>query len=405
MKILQTEVERIRRKWELVSIQLDERSRRIWAGVEALSYGYGGIKLVHLATGMSEHTIRRGKAESQNPKPEVTLDRVRAEGGGRKSKVDENPALLEQIEDLIQPHTKGDPMSPLRWTSKSTYRIAAELEQKGCPIHPDTVGNILKAQDYSLQLNRKEKESKQHEDRDAQFHHINERVKSQIESGRAAISVDTKKKELVGAFKNGGREYHPKGEAPRVNVHDFPDKKLGKVAPYGVYDIDVNEGWVSVGVSHDTAAFAVNTIREWWYNMGCERYQNTDRLLITADSGGSNSSRSRLWKVELQKLANELNMIIEVSHLPPGTSKWNKIEHKMFCFISKNWRGTPLITKQAVVQLIANTTTKSGLKIMSALDEREYQKGIKISDKEVESVNIKPNDFHGEWNYSIFPDD
>ncbi len=405
MIIPQVDIERIRRKWELVSIQLDERSRRIWAGVEALSYGYGGIRLVHLATGMSENTVRRGKEESQKLNSEVALDRVRAKGGGRKRKLEASPGLLEQIERLIQPHTKGGPMNPLRWTSKSTYCIAAELEQNGYKIHPDTVGSILKEQNYSLQLNRKEKESKQHEDRDAQFRHINERAKDQIESGRAAISVDTKKKELIGDFKNGGREYHPKGQAPKVRVHDFVDKELGKVAPYGVYDIDVNEGWVSVGVSHDTAAFAVNSIREWWYNMGHERYQKTDRLFITADSGGSNSSRSRLWKVELQKLANELKMIIEVSHLPPGTSKWNKIEHKMFCFISQNWRGKPLITKQAIVQLIANTTTQSGLIIKSALDEREYQKGIKVSDEEMEKINIKPNDFHGEWNYSIFPDE
>ena len=406
MAITQTEIDKLRRKWELVSPQLDERSRRIWAGVEALSYGYGGVQLLHLATGMSCTTIRKGRQESQRSTPAVALQRVRARGGGRRRKVDESPGLVEQIERLVQPHTKGDPMNPLRWTSKSTHRIARELaEQEGVQIHPGTVGSILKSQGYSLQLNRKEKEGGQHQDRDAQFRHINARVHAQIESGGAAISVDTKKKELVGAFKNGGREYHPKGEAPVVNVHDFVDKQRGKVAPYGVYDMEVNEGWVSVGVSSDTAAFAVNTIREWWYKMGRKRYGKTKRLLITADGGGSNSSRSRLWKIELQKLANELAMTIDVSHLPPGTSKWNRIEHKMFCFISQNWRGKPLITQQAIVQLIANTTTQSGLKIMSALDERAYQTGIKVSDAELATVNIVRDTFHGEWNYSISPNE
>ena len=360
--------------------------------------------LVHRATGLSRSTVKRGQLENQATTPVVGLERMRAVGGGRKRKDEESPELLEQIESLIQPFIKGDPMNPLRWTSKSTYRIAEELKAKGYKIVPNTVGRILKENGYSLQLNRKEKEaSGQHEDRDAQFQFINDRVVSQIESGGAAISVDTKKKELVGEFKNGGREYHLKGEAPRVNAHDFADKKLGKVAPYGVYDINVNQGWVSVGISHDTASFAVNTIREWWKEIGAKFYQGTKRLLITADGGGSNSSRSRLWKVQLQVLADELDMTIEVCHLPPGTSKWNKIEHKMFCFISQNWRGKPLITQQAIVQLIANTTTRSGLKIKSALDERIYGKGIKITDTQLEAVNLIRNDFHGEWNYIIMP--
>ena len=332
MAITQREIDKLRRKRKLVSPQLDERSR----------------------------------------------------------KVDESPGLVEQIERLVQPHTKDDPMNPLRWTSNSTHRIARELaEQEGVQIDPGTVvGIILKSQGDSLHLNRKEKEGGQHQDCDAQFGHLNTRMHAQIESGGAAISVATKKKELVGAFMNGGREYHRKGEAPAVNVHDFVDKQRGKVAPYGVYDVEVNEGWVSVGVSSDTAVFAVNTIREWWYKMGRKRYGKTDHLLITADGGGSNSSWNRLWKMELQKLANELAMTIEVSHLPPGTSKWNKIEHKMFCFISQNWRSKPLITQKAIVQLIADTTTQSGLKIMSALDEREYQTGIKVSDAELAAVNI-----------------
>lgn len=404
MKIPETDINALRRKWILLSPQLDERSKRIWAGVEATAYGYGGVMLVHRATGLSRSTVKRGQLENQATTPVVGLERMRAVGGGRKRKDEESPELLEQIESLIQPFIKGDPMNPLRWTSKSTYRIAEELKAKGYKIVPNTVGRILKENGYSLQLNRKEKEaSGQHEDRDAQFQFINDRVVSQIESGGAAISVDTKKKELVGEFKNGGREYHLKGEAPRVNAHDFADKKLGKVAPYGVYDINVNQGWVSVGISHDTASFAVNTIREWWKEMGAKLYQGTKRLLITADGGGSNSSRSRLWKVQLQVLADELDMTIEVCHLPPGTSKWNKIEHKMFCFISQNWRGKPLITQQAIVQLIANTTTRSGLKIKSALDERIYEKGIKITDTQLEAVNLIRNDFHGEWNYIIMP--
>lgn len=403
MKITESDIVRLRNKWLLISPQLDERSRRVWCGVEALSYGYGGVMLVHLATGMSRKTIRKGKLESQADEPSVSLDRIRAKGGGRKLKTHDHPDLVEQIERLIQPHTKGDPMNPLRWTSKSTYRIATELNKLGFEIHPGTVGSILREQGYSLQLNKKEKEGEQHIDRDAQFEFINNRVTSQIASGWAAISVDTKKKELVGNYRNGGREYHIKGNAPKVKVHDFADKELGKVAPYGVYDINVNEGWVSVGTSSDTAAFAVNTIREWWYKMGEKLYRDTPRLLITADGGGSNSSRSRLWKVELQKLAEELGMIIDVSHLPPGTSKWNKIEHKMFCFITQNWRGKPLITRQAIVQLIGNTTTKSGLKIMSALDERKYEKGIKVTDDQMEQINLVRNEFHGEWNYSIYP--
>ena len=404
MSISRIAVEQLRKKWILISPQLDERSRRVWAGIEASAYGHGGITLVHRATGLSRLTIKKGQTESLQKVPVVTLERVRAKGGGRKRKTEVWPELVEQIEEIVTPFTKGDPMSPLKWTSKSTYRIAEELAARGHKIDPGTVGTILKQQGYSLQLNRKEKQGgDQHEDRDAQFQHINSRVVDQIAEGGPAISVDTKKKELVGNYRNGGREYHPKGEAPEVNAHDFPDKELGKVAPYGVYDISVNEGWVSVGVSSDTAKFAVNTIREWWYKMGQALYQGSKRLLITADGGGSNSSRSRLWKIALQELADELQMTIEVGHLPPGTSKWNKIEHKMFCFISQTWRGKPLVTKQAIVQLIAHTTTRSGLKIMSALDERTYEKGIKVSDAEIAEVNLVKNEFQGKWNYSIKP--
>jgi len=397
------DIAKIQKKWNLISPQLDERSRRIWCGIEADAYGYGGVMLLHLATGMSRVTIAKGSREAKEPEGQIELHRIRAKGGGRKLKTEELPGLLEQIDKLIQPFTKGDPMSPLRWTSKSTYHISEELSRQNYQVSPRTVGSILKKQGYSLQLNRKEKEGGQHEDRDAQFRFIHDRVQAQIASGQAAISVDTKKKELVGAYKNAGREYHPKGAAPQVNVHDFADKTLGKVAPYGVYDVEFNEGWVSVGVSADTASFAVNTIREWWDKMGKERYAGSERLLITADGGGSNSSRSRLFKVELQQLANELNMIIDVSHFPPGTSKWNKIEHRMFCFISKNWRGTPLLSQQAIVELIGNTTTKTGLKIQAALDERIYEKGIKITNEEFSRLNMTQNEFHGEWNYTIAP--
>ncbi|WP_420458006.1 ISAzo13 family transposase [Neolewinella sp.] len=403
MKITPAAIEGMREKWRLIAPQLDERSRRVWAGVEALAYGHGGVTLLHLATGMSRLTISKGKVESQQLAPTLGLHRMRAKGGGRKLKTEQYPDLAAQLEGLIQPHTKGDPMGPLRWTSKSTYRIATQLGELGYSIHPGTVGSMLRKQGYSLQLNVKEKEGKEHGDRDAQFRFINERVSAQLASGGATISVDTKKKELVGNYKNGGREYHAQGEAPRVNVHDFADQELGKAAPYGVYDVRVNQGWVSVGVSSDTATFAVNSIREWWYKMGRQLYQGMPHLLITADGGGSNSSRSRLWKVELQGLANELGMSIGVSHLPPGTSKWNKIEHKMFCFISQNWRGKPLITLQTIVQLIAHTTTRQGLKIMSALDEREYAKGVKVSDAEMAALNLTRDDFHGEWNYTISP--
>lgn len=403
MKIPPTQIESLRAKWKLICPQLDERSKRIWAGIEATAFGYGGVTLVHRATGLSRKTISQGQVESQLATPAVSLNRVRAAGGGRKQKRKEWPELMEQIEQLVAPFTKGDPMSPLKWTSKSTYRIAEELARQGYVLTANPVGRLLKQEGYSLQLNRKEKESGQHEDRDAQFRFINARVMDQIGANQAAISVDTKKKELVGDFKNGGREYHPKGAAPAVNVHDFEDKELGKVAPYGVYDINVNEGWVSVGISSDTATFAVNAIREWWYKMGKKIYAGTQQLLITADGGGSNSSRSRLWKIELQGLANELGMTIEVCHLPPGTSKWNKIEHKMFCFISQNWRGKPLITQQAIVQLIAHTTTRSGLKIQSALDERTYATGIKITEAQMKEINLIKNEFHGEWNYTISP--
>ncbi len=401
MKISSKVQKELEQKWAIISPFLDERSKRLWVGMEAQRIGWGGLTVLEKATGMTRKTISKGIKEIEAGVSKQ--ERLRQAGGGRKSKKVEYPDLVEQLEILIAPHTKGDPMHPLRWSSKSTYKLAGELQSSGYDVTSKTVGRLLKEQDYSLQLNRKEKEGSNHEDRDAQFNFINDKVSRFIIAGKAAVSIDTKKKENIGNYKNGGQEYHKKGAAPEVKVHDFKDKELGKVAPYGIYDIAINKGWVSVGISSDTAEFAVNSIRSWWYKMGQPLYGHTAEILITADGGGSNSSRSRLWKVELQRLANEINKIIHVSHFPPGTSKWNKIEHKMFCFITKNWRGKPLISRQTVVQLIANTTTKTGLTIEAVLDQSEYKTGIKVSDDLLAKVNLTKENFHGEWNYSIAP--
>jgi Rhodopirellula transposase DDE domain len=401
MKDWLTTRDNLKSKWGQIYPYLDERSRRIWAGVEAQQIGRGGKALVQEATGLDWKTIAKGIEEATAKTP--VEPRLRSAGGGRKSARENQPGLEQRLEELIEPHTKGDPMRPLRWTSKSTYKLSEQLKAEGFPISPSTVGSILKGMEYSLQLNRKEKEGGEHEDRDAQFEHINKEVARFHSQGKAVISVDTKKKENIGNYKNGGREYHRKGQAPEVKVHDFKDKELGKVAPYGVYDIGMNQGMVNMGISNDTAAFAVNSIRTWYHEMGQPTYEKTDAILITADCGGSNSNRCRLWKVELQKLANELRKTIHVCHLPPGTSKWNKIEHKMFCFITMNWRGKPLITHQAVIQLIGSTTTKSGLTIKAVLDENTYEKGIKINDEELQKVNFTADEFHGEWNYRIEP--
>jgi transposase len=391
----------LRKKWEQMSPFLDERSRRIWTGVESRQIGLGGKTILHEATGMSRRAIAKGEQEMAS---RATVDkRIRRAGGGRKRKTEKIPNLVERLEDLVEPYTKGDPVRPLRWTSKSTHKLSAELKSEGISVSHKTVGRILENLNYSLQLNRKEKEGGEHTDRDAQFEFINNKVEQFISGGKAAVSVDTKKKENIGNYKNGGREYHKSGEAPKVKVYDFIDKELGKVAPYGVYDMGLNKGWVNVGISSDTAAFAVNSIRSWYCQMGQAQYAKTDSLLITADCGGSNSHRGRLWKVELQKLADEIHKTIHVCHFPPGTSKWNKIEHKMFCFITMNWRGKPLISQQTVVQLISNTTTKSGLTIKAALDENTYQKGVTVSDGELAKVNLVGEKFHGEWNYRIEP--
>lgn len=391
----------LRQKWEQISPFLDERSRRIWTGVESMQIGIGGKTLLHEATGMSRRSIANGEQEIAS---RAEFDKgIRRAGGGRKRKAEKIPNLVERVEALVEPYTKGDPMRPLRWTSKSTHKLSAELKSEGISVSHNTVGSILQSLDYSLQLNRKEKEGGEHPDRNAQFEFINDKVGRFVKEGNAAISVDTKKKENIGNYKNNGREYHKSGEAPKVKVYDFIDEKLGKVAPYGVYDIGSNKGWVNVGISCDTAAFAVNSIRRWYNQMGKAGYGGTGHLLITADCGGSNSHRGRLWKVELQKLADEISKTIHVCHFPPGTSKWNKIEHKMFCFITMNWRGKPLISQQTVVQLISSTTTKSGLTIKAELDETVYQKGVVVSDEELAKVNLITEKFHGEWNYRIEP--
>ncbi len=385
---------------------MDERMRRQWAATEAQTYGWGGLSAVSSATGMSRNTIRKGLAElavrKKDPKAGVDAC-LRRKGGGRKCLTESDPGLLEALERLVEPMSRGDPQSPLRWTCKSTTRLAEELTRQAHPIGPWTVGTLLKAAGYSLQSNRKTKEGGSHPDRNAQFEHINTTVKRFQQRAQPVISVDTKKKELVGQFKNGGREWQPKGEPEEVDVHDFPDPKLGKVIPYGVFDLSQNEGWVSVGIDHDTAQFAVQAIGRWWQNMGTKRYPHTKELLITADGGGSNSSRCRLWKVALQELAVRLGIPIQVCHFPPGTSKWNKIEHRMFCHITQNWRGRPLVSHEVIINLIANTTTQAGLKIRAELDRGNYPIGIKITDSELSGLNLKLAKFHGDWNYTLLP--
>ncbi len=394
----------VAQKYEAMRPYLNERSRRLWAATEARLLGYGGQKIVHEATGLSGTTIRRGLVELATAEGErVGLARIRKTGGGRKSKAMLDKALKGDISRIIEASTCGDPETPLLWTSKSTRAIADELNKDEARVSHSLVAKLLDEMDYSLQGTRKVKEGSDHPDRDAQFRFIAEKTKAFQQHGQPVISVDTKKKELIGEYKNGGQEYHPKGQPIEVNVHDFMNKQKGKAAPYGVYDLSKNTGWVSVGISHDTAEFAVNSIRHWWHAMGVECYANAPALYINADGGGSNGSRVRLWKTELQRFANELGKEIHVSHFPPGTSKWNKIEHKMFCFISKNWRGKPLTDTATIVQLIGNTTTTKGLTIQARLDQRLYQKARKVSDDEFQKIAIQPDPFHGEWNYKIIP--
>ena len=394
--------EDIRKKYDDMSLFLNERSRRMWAATEAKSFGWGGITVVSQATGIDSKTIRKGLLELDD-KNRAPDDRIRSSGGGRKKLTETHECLLDDLESLVEPDSRGDPESPLRWTSKSTYKLSAELKSKGYGISQRTVCSLLADLDYSLQSNKKTKEGTNHPDRDSQFQYIYRRVKYFQSHKDPVISVDTKKKENIGEFKSTGREYRKKGTPIAVNVHDFADKHLGKVAPYGVYDISKNKGWVNVGISADTAEFAVHSIRCWWYLMGKQAYPRSPKLLITADCGGSNGHRVRLWKVALQKLATELELKICVCHFPPGTSKWNKIEHRMFSYISKNWRGKPLITRETVVNLIASTKTTKGLEIRSMLDENVYEKGIKITDEELSTVKLVRAGFHGEWNYTIKP--
>ena len=395
----------IRNKYRLLRSELDERARRLWAATEATTIGWGGVSIVSEATGIAHTTIRKGTqdlahVETNTSEPSPTR-RIRRSGGGRKSVLETDIGLNFALESLIEPSTRGDPESALRWTCKSTRRLSGELKQQGHEVGPTSVRKILHELDYSLQANRKTREGADHPDRDEQFGYINERVRTFLRSGQPVISVDTKKKELVGDFSNAGREYHKTKTAIETRMHDFADKELGKVIPYGVYDLKSNEGWVAVGINHDTAQFAVNSIHRWWTEMGCRRFPRANRLLITADAGGSNGSRTRLWKLSLQDLADELSMNITVCHFPPGTSKWNKIEHRLFSFITQNWRGKPLYDLVTIVNLISHTTTSAGLIVKSAIDEAVYEKGIKVTDTQMARLAITPHTYHGNWNYTI----
>ena len=395
--------EGIARKFEALRGGMNEVMSRRWAAAEALAIGHGGLTLVAQATGLAVSRIRRGVDELERGEA-ISTERVRRPGAGRPRLTATSPALLAELEALVDPQTRGDPMSPLRWTNKGTRLLTQELRRRGYSVSPRTVAGILQRDlGYNLQVTQKTREGTNHPDRNAQFEYINRRVRECQRRGQPVISVDTKKKELVGDFANRGREWQPKGTPERVRTHDFQDKELGKVAPYGVYDMAKNQGWVSVGTDHDTPAFAVATIRQWWRQMGRPLYPQARQLLVTADCGGSNGYRPRLWKLELQRLADETRLQISVCHFPPGTSKWNKIEHRMFCHITRNWRGRPLVSHEAIVSLIANTTTERGLKIRARLDRRRYPKGIVVTDEQLASLRIKRAAFHGDWNYTILP--
>jgi len=393
----------IRTRYGALAAALDERARRLFLGAEALAAGRGGQGAVARATGASAATIRRGLRELGEPTLEVVGGRIRRPGGGRKRTVDLDPTLARDLEALIEPGTRGDPESPLRWTTKSVRRLATELERSGHQVSYRIVGELLHELGYSLQANRKVLEGTNHPDRNAQFEHLNRAVQLQLSLGQPVISVDTKKKELVGPFRNAGRELRPKGDPERVLMHDFVIDELGRASPYGVYDVAANEAWVSVGTDHDTAAFAVESIRRWWQTMGAPLYPDATRLLVTADAGGSNGYRLRLWKLELQKLADETGLEIAVCHFPPGTSKWNKIEHRLFSAISQNWRGKPLVSHEVIVKLIAATTTRTGLRVRSELDTNAYPAGVTVSDADMEKLYLRPDTFHGEWNYVLLP--
>jgi hypothetical protein len=398
----------IQLRYLLLDPVLDERSRRRFAAAEAKAAGRGGVAAVSRITGMARSTIIRGLAElgvdfDNGATPVVELSRIRRPGGGRKKLTATDPTLLSDLRDLVEPATRGDPEAALLWTSRSLRNLADALRTMGHRVGHNVVADLLRELNYSLQANRKTREGTHNPDRDAQFGYINAQVAAALEAGEPAISVDTKKKELVGDFKNAGRELRPKGDPEPVRVHDFKIPDLGRASPYGVYDIAGNSGWVSVGIDHDTASFAVNAIRRWWHSMGQARYPAARSLLVTADCGGSNGARVRLWKRELQGLATELGLTITVCHLPPGTSKWNKVEHKLFSFITQNWRGKPLISYQTIVQLIAATTTRTGLNVKAEIDHASYPAGIKVTDQEMAAINLTAHAFHGEWNYTITP--
>jgi hypothetical protein len=401
----------LRAKFVAMRPVLDERSRRVWAAAEARAIGWGGMSRVAAATGLSRNTIAAGlkelEQESETPPGRAAREglrgRVRRAGAGRKRLTEIDPGLVPDLEAMVAPTTRGDPMSPLRWTCKSTTNLAAALERQGHRVSPRTVAGLLRQMDYSLQGTRKVEEGASHPDRNEQFLYISRQTRKFQRRGQPVVSVDTKKKELVGRYQNGGREWQPKGSPERVNVHDFRDPDVPKAVPYGVYDLSANTGWVSVGTDHDTPAFAVQSIRAWWRHMGRRTYPKASELLITADCGGSNGYRPRAWKVELQGMADDTGLRISVCHFPPGTSKWNKIEHRMFCHITENWRGRPLVDHEVVVSLIGSTTTKTGLTVKARLDRRRYRKGVKVSDEQLAAVRLTPARFHGEWNYAIDP--
>jgi hypothetical protein len=398
-------IARIRRKYQLLVPEMDERMRRQWAAAEARELGWGGVSAVAGATGLSRPTIVAGLRELDQPAHRRSAEavRVRRPGAGRRPLTETDPELLMVLESLVEPVTRGHPESPLRWTCKSTRRLAEELTRQNHRVGARTVASLLRQAGYSLQANRKTREGASHPDRNAQFEYINSRVTRFLKRGQPAVSVDTKKKELVGDFRNGGQEWRPEGEPEEVRVHDFLDKTLGKAVPYGVYDMANNQGWVSVGIDHDTAQFATNSIRRWWREMGQRRFPKASELLITADGGGSNGHRCRLWKVSLQELADDLGLTLIICHFPPGTSKWNKIEHRLFSFITSNWRGRPLVSHQTIVNLIASTTTRKGLIVKAALDTNQYETKIKVTAEQLERLRLQRHKFHGDWNYTLSP--
>jgi hypothetical protein len=396
------QVRAARKRYREMAPVLNEQSRRRFVALEAQALGRGGVSLMARISGLARSTIYHGLSDIRH-NVSAPPGRVRKEGGGRKKKVFQDPTLADDLKSLVEPATRGDPTQSLLWTTRSLRNLVKGLAKKGHEVCPTVVGNLLRDMGYSLQANSKTREGDKHIDRDAQFQYINTQAKAFLAANEPVVSVDTKKKELVGNFKNNGREWRPKGTPELVNIHDFIDPKLSRAVPYGVYDITNNVGWVSVGTDHDTATFAVNAIRRWWRAMGQKRHPKAKRLMITADGGGSNGYRVRLWKIELQKLADELKLPITVCHLPPGTSKWNKIEHRLFSFITINWRGKPLRSYRTIVQLIAATTTDTGLKVRAKLDENKYPKGVKVSDAQLAAINLSCHSFHGDWNYTISP--